>query len=47
MEGAPCHQVEVWTYEKGGRLTDYNVATLPSSDVFETETLFSFIQPTL
>jgi GntR family transcriptional regulator len=47
MEGAPCHQVEVWTYEKGGRLTDYNSATLPSSDVFETETLFSLIQPIL
>lgn len=44
MEGSPCHQVEVWTYEKGGKLTDYNRATLPSSDVFETVTTPSLIQ---
>jgi GntR family transcriptional regulator len=45
MEGSPCHQLEVWTYEKGGQLTDYNIATLPSSDVFETTTLPTSLQP--
>jgi GntR family transcriptional regulator len=46
MENAPCHQVEVWTYDKTGKLMDYNLATLTSADVFETITEPHLIQST-
>ncbi len=47
MENSPCHQVEVWTYDKTGKLMDYNIATLTSADVFETITEPHLIQSTL